>query len=129
MQRSGAIWVALPALSLEFGINAASCWGGAPPEPVCIRVQVEKAFDALSERAQGEILKAAQSQAEHRTDALLQAVDMDQFVRGTAESSTSCILLYLAPASISVYDCCCRADPSSCPEYQHAQHWAVSAYR
>ncbi|CAK0763511.1 hypothetical protein CVIRNUC_003065 [Coccomyxa viridis] len=46
------------------------------------KLAVEKAFDALSERAQGEVLKAAQSQAEHRTDALLQAVDMDQFVRG-----------------------------------------------
>ena len=86
----GAIWVALPSLSLDVCVNAASCWGGAPLEPVCIRVQVEWAFDALSERAQGEILKAAQSQAEHRTDALLQAVDMDRFVRGTPESCTPC---------------------------------------
>ena len=54
-------------------------------------MQVERAFDALSERAQGEILKAAQSQAEHRTDALLQAVDMDRFVRGAAEWITPCI--------------------------------------
>ena len=62
-------------------------------------MQVERAFDALSERAQGEILKAAQSQAEHRTDELLQAVDMYRFVRGTAESSTA---PHLASASIPV---------------------------
>lgn len=45
-------------------------------------MQVERAFDALTERAQREILEAAKNQTQQRTKELLSAVDVDRFVKG-----------------------------------------------
>ena len=45
-------------------------------------LQVERAFDALSEKAQAEIMEAAQAQAQQRVDKLLEAVDVGKFLHG-----------------------------------------------
>ena len=45
-------------------------------------MQVEKAFEALRERAEGNVLEAAQAQVQQRTEKLLDAVDIDKFVQG-----------------------------------------------
>lgn len=45
-------------------------------------LQVERAFDALTEKAQAEIMEAAQAQAQQRVDKLLEAVDVGKFLHG-----------------------------------------------
>jgi hypothetical protein len=45
-------------------------------------VKVERAFDALTEKAQAEIMEAAQAQAQQRIDKLLEAVDVAKFLHG-----------------------------------------------
>lgn len=45
-------------------------------------VQVERAFDVLKEKAEGEILEAAKAQVAQRTEQLLSVVDVDKFLRG-----------------------------------------------
>ena len=43
---------------------------------------MERAFDALTEKAQAEIMETAQAQAQQRLDKLLEAVDVGKFLHG-----------------------------------------------
>ncbi len=52
-------------------------------------MQVEKAFDVLKEKAEGEILEAAKVQVAQRTEKLLSAVDVDKFLQGAPQLSSS----------------------------------------
>jgi len=54
-------------------------------------MQVEKAFEALRERAEGNILEAAQAQVQQRTEKLLDAVDVDKFVQGEPPELCLCL--------------------------------------
>ena len=57
-------------------------------EEVKSSMQVEKAFDVLKEKAEGEILEATKAQVAQRTEKLLSAVDVDKFLQGAPLLST-----------------------------------------
>jgi len=61
-------------------------------------MQVEKAFEALRERAEGNVLEAAQAQVQQRTEKLLDAVDIDKFVQGEPPELCLCLNWKVAPA-------------------------------